>query len=143
MLVAIFGLGTGFLLGYVRGRADGYWKEVAGDMGFSRIMIRAGLTEEGERVLNELTDIVLYSYFVSDSRPRQQYYKKQIQESLVELINWKLAKGHSIGPQEPLVSLQMTDGDFSTTAHPSEFNIFKTRLEEFLKAHEELIQPSP
>ena len=139
-LIWAVAVGIAFWLGYREGGNRVFWDGFRNELGMAHILRRAGLTQEGEKQFNKLSDIQLYGYFLSSKAGQSKEQKREIDRLLIDLMRWKRSKGYAIGPQEPLVGMKLQDGELKTEPVPKAFAICKARLDAFMKEHKESIQ---
>ena len=135
-------IGLAFWLGYEKCQRHAFWDSYKRELAVTRMMSKTDLSDAGGRQLNELLDISIYGYFLADKRGQSDDQCHEIEDILIDLIRWKKSRGYAIGPQEPLVQLQVKDGELDTAELTQPFSEYQTRLNSFLEENKERIQQS-
>lgn len=146
ILIVVFIAAGSYWIGYSNTKREAFWTEFSHSLGLAQILRSSdGLTEQGKENLNKISDMWLYGYFSTSQRPQKKELKHSIEDALAELIEWKQKNGFSVGHQEPLVQVQITEEsiqDEKVVSDPmvEQFTQYKHNLDVFIEAQKIKIQ---
>ena len=141
MIAVLTGL-LGCWFGYAKAIRDSRWIEFSHALGLAQILRHdGGLTKKGSENLNKLSDVWIYSYFSTSPKSLPEEQKEEIEGLLVNLINWKIEAGFSVGPQQPLGSLILKNGEVEIELQNEHYLQFRKSFDSFLSRKELKIQP--